>query len=610
MSVKSTTLPEPSASEKLNQLLELMNIEEVYYVDDLFDYNPLPVILSHAKDLYEKGEIEELITLFGQGVKTDLPDVDIFGNELEKHWRELDQSSQVEIIKKMDLFSFDTKDYDHTLKLQAYFPAGIFKTVSPDDWSRRFTEIEKKYKASQKKVLVLFDQDLTQAKGEKFRSGVTKGTDLILSSRGSNAGKNIVCTLLTHLISEVSKELSERNRIVQKSNGTLSKNDFFALSKKRIRFPEKLCDGIKKALLNGHCEEIKEKATEIIDEAYKEVILKLDRLDTYDFDHIILRSSYGEGVWEVNTLMRIANNLYDQKIRELMVSKKFTKSVNPAIKRAKELSDITFTIPANHQPYREKLILRHHDIYSPGKHINELHLPIENGDVFEVFEGSGKGLYILVSQECDMMMRTSRGGSGGARAAETAILLKIRTFSLQNLKREIESHFKRSGMLMHYYANKFKLEYFKEGKKDVGIVNFNNIVQVDLDALDLTVFNSNGVASINLAIDKFDIDLVSAAWEMRYERLFQLYTSRNNQIKTLAPKLAALDNATKQKVLGAMGCKLAPLKNFGKPNVYSEDKFDFGIRRIMRFKDDGARFLLDRYYRHLSRKAEPHDFVG
>src|SRR5690606_38544004 len=125
------------------------------------------------------------------------------------------------------------------------------------------------------------------------------------------AGKNIVCALITHLITEVKKELPERDKIVKESDGALSKNDFFALTKKRINDPEKFCDGIKKTLLNEYCEKIKEEATEIIEEAYKEVLTKLNELDTYDFDHIILRSSYGEGVWEVNTLMRIANNFYD-----------------------------------------------------------------------------------------------------------------------------------------------------------------------------------------------------------------------------------------------------------------------------------------------------------
>ena len=221
--------------------------------------------------------------------------------------------------------------------------------------------------------------------------------------------------------------------------------------------------------------------------------------------------------------MRIANNLYDQEIKELMVKKHFAKGVNPAIKQAKELSDITFNIPANHQPYKKKLVLRHNDIYHSGSHINQLHLPLENGDVFEIYDGSGKGLYILVAQECDLMMRTSRGGSGGARAAKTAMLLKLNTFSQNELESEIDKHFKKAGKLIHYYANKFKLEYFIQGKKDVGIVSFNSEFRVDLDALDLIVFNSDGEAKIDMAFDKFDTDLVSASWEMRYEKLWKHY---------------------------------------------------------------------------------------
>ena len=610
MPATQITSSEPSAPERLNQLLRLMNIEEVYYVDDLFDYDPLPDVVSHAKDLYAANKKDALEKMFGKGIKTNVPNVEIFGNEIEKHWEKLGGETKKEIVSKMSTAVFDSTDYDRTSDLKSYFPKGTLKTVNPDDWHSIFSGIERKYKSSQKKVLILFDQELKHAQGERFRNGLTTGTDLIHSARQSKAGKNIVCALITHLIAEVSKELPERDKIVEESGGALSKNDFFALTKKRINQPEKLCDGIKKVLLNEYCEDIKEQATGIIEEAYREVINKLHRLDTYDFDHTILRSSYGEGVWEVNTLMRIANNLYDQKIKELMVKKKFAKGVNPAIKRAKELSDITFKVPASHQPYKEKLTLRHNDIYHSGDHINKLHLPLENGDVFKIYEGSGQGLYILVAQECDLMIRTNRGGSGGVRTAKTAMLLKLKTFSLDELERDEETHFKNSGMVMHFYANKFKLEYFTPGKKDIGIVLFNSEFRVDLNALDLTVFHPDGKAEIDLTVGRFDTDLVSASLEMRYEKLLKHYIKKNKIISELTPKLSACNKPTKQQILSSMGCKLAPLHNIGKATVYSTDKFNFGIKRIMRLKSDGATYLLDRYYKHLSRKAEPHDFVS
>jgi hypothetical protein len=47
----------------------------------------------------------------------------------------------------------------------------------------------------------------------------------------------------------------------------------------------------------------------------------------------------------------------------------------------------------------------------------------------------------------------------------------------------------------------------------------------------------------------------------------------------------------------------------GKINCYESKKFDFGIKRVMHLKPAGANYLLERYYRHLSRTAEPHDFA-
>jgi hypothetical protein len=216
-----------------------------------------------------------------------------------------------------------------------------------------------------------------------------------------------------------------------------------------------------------------------------------------------------------------------------------------------------------------------------------------------------------VAQECDLMMRTNKGGRRGERAAKTAMLLKLQTLTQQELQKEMETHFEKAGMVMHYYANKFKLEYFVSGKKDVGVVHFAQEFRVDLDALDLVVFNADGKAQIELTKNKFDTDLVSASWEMRFNKLHKHYDKKKKQVEELLKKMdGKLDQATKLQVLKSTGCRLAPLRNLGKATVYSSNKFDFGIKRVMRLKKDGATYLLDRYYKHLSRKGEPHDFVG
>jgi hypothetical protein len=354
MPATTNIVTEPSAPEKLEQLLQLTNIEEVYYIDDLFEYEPLPELLSHAKDLFAAGDTTKLKELFDGAIKTSVPDADIFGNQVENYWVGLGKKAKKEVIGRMDKAVFDQSDYKRTDKLKSYFPPNTIKLVSPDKWEKTFKEIEHKYTSKKKKVLILFDQELKFAQDPRFRSGTLTGMDLISSVRNSKVGRNIVCALMTHLITAVSKEIGYRDQKANDLSNTLTKNDFFALTKNRINNAEKLCDGIKKVLLNEHCEVIKEQATAIIEEAYKQVVNDLHQLDTYDFDHIILRSSYGEGVWEVNTLMRIANNLYDKKIEALMVRKKFAKSVNPAIKKAKALSDITFNPPSNHPTLQRK----------------------------------------------------------------------------------------------------------------------------------------------------------------------------------------------------------------------------------------------------------------
>ena len=224
---------EPRAPEKLEQLLQLTNIEEVYYVDDLFEYEPLPELLTHAKDLFAAGDIAKLNELFDGAVKTNVPDADIFGNEVENYWKGLGKNAKKEVFNRMDEKAFHQLDYDGTDKLKSYFPPNTIQLVSPDKWENTFKQIEKKYKSKKKKVLILFDQELKFAQDPKFRSGTVTGIDLISSVRNSKVSDNIVCALMTHLITAVSKEIGYRDQKANDSSNTLTKNDFFALTKKQ-----------------------------------------------------------------------------------------------------------------------------------------------------------------------------------------------------------------------------------------------------------------------------------------------------------------------------------------------------------------------------------------
>ena len=111
-----------------------------------------------------------------------------------------------------------------------------------------------------------------------------------------------------------------------------------------------------------------------------------------------------------------------------MVTTDYIKKVNPPIRKSKKFNDFKFDLPFNQDPYLHRYKLRHVELYADGAEINKLNLPVENGDIFEIYEGKLRGKYILVNQECDLMVRTNEESKG-----------KKLSFVLQEIGREINT---------------------------------------------------------------------------------------------------------------------------------------------------------------------------
>lgn len=592
-------------ASKLGELLELLDIKEAYYIDDYNKIDPLPIVVAATKKLYQEQRNEDILKIFSDGIETNVPDEDAMGEQVYKKWAEIGEEEKKKMMDGVMGFEdlgFNTLDYTRTRELKESFPDKYLQAISPDEWDDTFKQLENKY-ATEGKVLLLFDQDLNNAQEERFKNGTIKGQHLILNVKKSSIKDNVYCALITHLITDTSKELGERNTIIKSLEG-LTEKDFFALAKDRIKTPDLLCDGIKKTLLNGYCEEIKERSKKIIEDARENALKRILELDTYDFDHTILRSSYSEGVWEMNTFFRIAQNIFSDEVKDLMGKSNYAKNVNPFIKKAKAISDVRFNIDPQTVPYKQKFSLRHQDIYEKGDVINKLHLPLENGDVFQVIQGTGKGYYILVGQECDLMMRTNPLGT---RTTKTATLLKLKTYTRENLTELITNFYEKVRFDSHFFSNKFKLDYFTNETNDIGLIKFGDSNIINLDVLDLCVFDINGEAKLDLAVS-VDKDLLSSSWEYRYEKVVDKFKKTADSLDKLTPELDKLSSDAKAQLKKKAIIRLGYIDDLGR-SEYASRKFDFGIKRVMRLKSDGAKYLLDRYYKHESRTAEQHDFA-
>ncbi|MCK9421220.1 MAG: hypothetical protein M0Q38_01340 [Bacteroidales bacterium] len=593
----------PETIKKLGHLLNQVGIKEAYFIDDYNINDVYSIIAGHIRTLHGASQTEKVIAILNNDINFTLPDIDVILEDFLKKWETFDDPKKSAIYKSfagLNDTTFEPDDYDKTHELKNIFEERYLKLIGPEEWRTISKDIDKKITGTEK-VLLIFDQDLTKAIDEEFTTGRTKGNSLILEVKNTGLGDKAFCILITHTISSVHEEFQKRGELAKEIG--LDTKDFFALTKQRISTPELICDGIKKAILDKYFEKIKSESLELVTKVQTDVLEGIKSIDTYDFDQSVLISSNEEGVWEVETLLRFFDILYNQKIREFMFSSSYPKTVNPDIKQAKKISDIRFEVKFDSQPNKDSDKLRRAEIYLESKILNSLHLPLGNGDIFEVYEGDNKGNYILVAQECDLMMR-----SDGKRGAEFATLLKIDEKNNDEVDKLIMNFQKLYRNQNSYLANKFLLDCYSDDNQNIGVVNLKKPILVDLNVLDLCVFNQDGEAS-SLALIDFDQNLISSSWESRLPKLKTDFEKMFKTIKDLREDIKNLATETAGTILLLKAKKISLNSSLGKIISLEENSIKYGIKRVRRLHNPYARNLLSKYALFTARTPELHNFT-
>jgi hypothetical protein len=274
-----------------------------------------------------------------------------------------------------------------------------------------------------------------------------------------------------------------------------------------------------------------------------------------------------------------------------MVESSYVKNVNKEIKYIHEFSNIKFNITDNIRPYTDKYNLRNTESYETGNIINNLRKPIENGDIFDI----DNKYYVLVAQPCDLMIRTR----GGKRNTQIATLLKITTVPYDEDKI----------IKLIQPGNKYALYYFVKEKTDVGIVSFKNYLMVDMNLLDLCVFNASGECKTINDLKNYDLDYLCMGWEKRFKVI-------NAKINSLKMKLNVVNNLSIMPHLH----KIINRKYYPRIVIYASELnphgvnvengiYDFHVKRISKVKEPTSNYLLEIYTQYLSRKAYQHDYA-
>jgi hypothetical protein len=584
------------AKQHLISLLALMKIDKVFFVDDsLFQEPELAVLKGLIRSIKAIDKLEEIKKQLSFIPFSD--DIDILIENIEAEWDEMKPISKIKCFEVAYKVLNQKEEYTNinvSSVLNSYFEEDILILCSPSEWANYFQSHTK----DSKNILVLFDQNLSKA-GNEYT--VTKGQDLIFEIKNNGFRSNIFPALFTFTIQEVNQEIEERNRIIDdftKNDKLISSEDFFVFTKDRLNKPNLLADAIKKLFLNEFSERVKNQTYKLTQNAFNKTINELNALDTYSFEVAVLKSSFKEGIWEAETLLRMTNIYFEDFLKEEMIDSDYLLNINEDLTKAHSISncfDIVLDEVQN-SPYLKPKKLRAKEIYESGEIINKLHKPIENGDIFELkFENGEVNNFILIGQECDLMIRNV-GTKEGNRSAKSAILIKIndipdpKKFKLKN--------------------DNYILEYFTKENLNSVSVNFTELLHIDMNVLDLSMFNENGCSNLDFSTLNNREKYFSSTVRKRYGVIINdLKHSLKNTFELLDKLAVNVTTEDGKNIIKQLSPKAIIIGDLQIEKVVDRNKINFEIQRVKRLRNPYARLVLEKYMRHLARSAEQHDFA-
>lgn len=161
--------------------------------------------------------------------------------------------------------------------------------------------------------------------------------------------------------------------------------------------------------------EISELLANAFEKANKTAFALLKNITLHEFLYAVTQSSQIEGVSELDTLLRLVHiqqreALVDEIVKSLALKEVVRKmrSIPTDVREA--------VIDSNSELKR----LRSREVYWHPDAINSLYQPIANGDIFEVTRGQDTQHFVLVANDCDLMLRQN-----GSRKLDFVMLFEV-----------------------------------------------------------------------------------------------------------------------------------------------------------------------------------------
>jgi hypothetical protein len=535
---------------------------------------------------------------------------DVWQQAIRDRWDGLDETERASLVDQAYAIAGDATPVPagamHALR--KLLPELESEGLSLAEWRARGDELLAGLESTP--TLILFDQDFHHEGG-----GTEEGQRLIAELESALAKRGPVPPdayygLLTNTV-EVDNEHARRDEIV--GAGGLDPARFVLISKQNLADEElrRFASRLRTILLAPLFVDLLDEVTGEVRATQDAALAEVRAIPPEDLEHMVVRTSVREGVWEPDTLLRILEAMQRAKARERL---RQAERVVTLTRRLREIAEIDpdegvsrrssgpdaavtegavsagesvgVGDPGARQrgdeptpvPVPAAVRISHKEIYESSEHVNGLHLPIEVGDLLE--RGSGKR-YVVVAQPCDLMVRP-----GGLRAPEvTHVLvaeLAIGAVPGPDLFAE------------------FKLPYFDQVSGNGALVRLARPTFVRALILDSCVLNIDGCARLDLRAP-------------RPEGMLPHWHARSDKLQ----KLGGIIFGRLRKLQGdvAEEVRIAMTGHF-KGDVFAPTTIDveaqmilWDCRRIGRICDPYARALLSRYSQYFARDAYLHDLA-
>jgi len=468
--------PTTETRNVLGALLRRLGISKVVCVDD---EHASALTLEDILGWLESASPEDIASTFPDFEGRTQPERDIRAIKFRQWWESLESAQREQRASTarssiQEEARADSPDVDYMSVLSELFDGMeeiAFIALGPKEWADQGDELLSASDCGH--TLFLFDQDMSKGDGRK-----NEGSLIVGSVLAQYNDPRPLCGILTHTTT-TDGQVARWEELA--SEAGIERDQFMVIPKGLLTDNlQEFTRQMKFAVLAPSFRELKEVSSNILSESLVKAKQELDDLTVLDFDHMVMRVAHGEGIWEGQVLFRLHAHFHRLEAEQQARNNTDLSSLISQIRKVSDIPELGRSIASD--VVRE---IMHAELYEQGSNINNAHLDIATGDVFEAttVDGQPPTRWLLATQACDLAMR-----SNGERNVKQALLLRIVEFSKNKWEKEAKKQ-----------PRYLELDYFdKEAGASKKAVDFVSTSFAPCWMLDTCVLNDSGECGIHL----------------------------------------------------------------------------------------------------------------